>query len=234
MWGGDRDATATRIGVEVAAVTILGIIALLLFNPTLGPSGTVLVVVVLIGLDVVLILALLGAFPRIRAWWQDRRSRVRLNRDLFLVREMVRLISRTNDALYENRVGSLLYMTSLLTMPDQTLMNEVQRYAQALRGLVDMSQTRGPWTPNRFALLVRTVVTHFQLAESVLDRLYAVAANKEVTDNSLAVWESFREQYNQLRSDWQRLSDRMQATIHRDAQVRGAPARALQPLRVTR
>src|SRR5207247_7542446 len=43
MWIGDRDATATRIGIEVAAVAILAIIAVVIFNPSLGPSVTALV-----------------------------------------------------------------------------------------------------------------------------------------------------------------------------------------------
>src|SRR2546422_5717111 len=108
VWSGSQEGTATRIGVEVAAVAILAIIAVVVFNPSLGPSVTALVVVVLVALDAVTILALLGLFPRIRSWLHDRSSQRRLNRHPTLVPEMIRLVQRTQYALYENAIGSLL------------------------------------------------------------------------------------------------------------------------------
>src|SRR5438552_14549214 len=91
MWSGSQEGTATRIGVEVAAVAILAIIAFAVFNPSLGPSVTALVVAVLVALEVVTILALLGLFPKIRSWLQNREWQRRLNRHPTLVPEMVRL-----------------------------------------------------------------------------------------------------------------------------------------------
>src|SRR2546427_4923167 len=121
MWSGSQEGTATRIGVEVAAVAILAIIAVVVFNPSLGPSVTALVVVVIVALEVITILALLGLFPRIRSRLQDRGSQRRLNRHPTLVPEMIRLVQRTQYALYENSAGSLLNVSRIFTAPDEGL-----------------------------------------------------------------------------------------------------------------
>jgi len=234
MWIGDRDATATRIGIEVAAVAILAIIAVVIFNPSLGPSVTALVFVVLVALDVITILALLGLFPKIRSRLRDRRDQSRLNRNPMLVAEMVRLVQRTKDALYENRVGSLLSLARVFTQPDESLANEVQRYRRAFEGLVGISQVRGRWDRIRFALIVRNVVEHFGIIQSVLDRLYDTVAHAKVSEESVAMWETFRERYNQLRNDWQRLSDEMLSVVGLSAEVPGEPARSLSPIGIDR
>jgi len=234
MWSGSQEGTATRIGVEVAAVAILAIIAVLVFNPSLGPSVTAVVVVALVALEVTTILALLGLFTRIRSWLHDRRSERQLNRHPTLVPEMVRLVQRTRDTLYENRVGSLLNMARVLTETDGDLPNEVLRYERAFRGLLSMSQARGRWDRIRFATLMRSVVDHFGIVQSVLDRLYTIVAHAEVSEESVATWETFKERYNQLRNDWQRLSDEMLAVIGLSAEVPGEPARSLNPIGIDR
>jgi hypothetical protein len=233
VWSGGQDGT-TRIGVEVAVGGVLAVVAFLVVNPSLGPSVTAFVVIVIVALDVITILALLGMFPRIRSWWQDRRARRRLNRDPILVPEMGRLVQRTRDALYENSVGSLLNMSRVFTQPEETLPNEVLRYERAFRGLLQMSQTRAPWDRSRFATLVRSVVEHFGIVQSVLDRLYTIVARAKVSEESVANWETFRERYNQLRSDWKRLSDQMLAVVGLDATVPGEPARSLTPVAIDR
>src|SRR5438445_3006281 len=213
MWSGSQEGTPTRIGIEVASVAILAIIAVLIFNPSLGPSITALVVVVLVALVVVRLLALLGLFPRIRSWLHDRRSQKRLNRHPTLVPEMVRLVQRTQYALYENSVGTLLNVSRTLTAPDESLPNEVLRYRRAFQGLLQLSQTRTPWDRSRCATLVRSVVEHFWIAQAVLDRLYTIVAHAKVSEDSVATWETFKERYNQLRNEWQRLSNEMLAVM---------------------
>src|SRR6266581_4500533 len=234
MWSGSQEGTATRIGVEVAAVAILAIIAVVIFNPSLGPSVTALVVVVLVALDVITILALLGLFLGIRSWLHDRRSQWRLNRNPTLVPEMVRLVQRTGDILYGNGAGNLLNLTRVFTEPDENLPNEVRRYGRAFQGLSQLSQTRTPWDRSRFATLVRNVVEHFGIVQSVLDRLYTIVAHAKVSEESVAAWETFKERYNQLRNDWQRLSNEMLAVIGLDAGVPGEPARSLYPIGIDR
>ncbi len=201
---------------------------------SLGPSVTAFVVVVIVALDVITILALLGLFPRIRSWLRDRRDQSRLNRNPMLVAEMVRLVQRTKDALYENRVGSLLNLARVFTEPDESLPNEVQRYRRAFEGLVGMSQVRGRWDRIRFSLIVRNVVEHFGIVQSVLDRLYNIVAHAKVSEESVAMWETFRERYNQLRNDWQHLSDEMLSVVGLSAEVPGEPARSLNPIGIDR
>jgi hypothetical protein len=104
-------------------------------------------------------------------------------------------------------VGTLFNLAGVFTEPDKSLANEVQRYRRAFEGLVQMSQSRGRWDRSRFATLVRSVVEHFGITQSVVDRLYTIVARAKVSEESVANWETFRERYNQLRTDWQRLSD---------------------------
>jgi len=234
VWSGSQEGTATRIGIELAAVAILAIIAVLVFNPTLGAAVTALVVIVIIALEVILILALLGLFPRIRSWWQERRSQRRLNRSPMLVEEMRRLVRRTKDTLYENRVGSLLNLARTFTESDESLPNELLRYGRAFEGLVSLSNITSRWDRIRFTVLVRSVADHFGILQSVLDRAYPIVARAQVSEVSVATWETFREHYNQLRSDWQRLSGEMLKVIGLDAEVPGEPARSLTPIAIDR
>ena len=97
-----------------------------------------------------------------------------------------------------------------------------------------MSQTSTPWDRSRFATLVRSVVEHFGIAQSVLDRLYTIVAHAKVSEESVATWETFKERYNQLRNEWQRLSNEMLAVIGLDAGVPGEPARSLTPIAIDR
>src|SRR5438876_11637484 len=94
VWSGSQEGTATRIGVEVAAVAILAIIAVLVFNPSLGPFVTAVVVLALVVLEVITIFALLVLFSKIRSWWRDRRDETKLNRHQILVPAMVQLVQR--------------------------------------------------------------------------------------------------------------------------------------------
>ena len=229
-----EEGTATKIGIQVAAFAVLSVLAVLVFNPSLGPNVTAFVVTVIIALELLLILALLGAFPRIRTWLQDRRSRRILNRHPMLVPEMVRLVQRTQVALYENTAGSLLNVSRIFTGTDEPLPNEVLRYRRAFQGLLQMSQARTPWDTSRFSTLVRSVVEHFGIAQSVLDRLYPIVSHAQVSEESIATWETFKERYNQLRSEWQRLSNEMLAHVGLSAEIPGEPARSLTPIAIDR
>lgn len=233
VWGG-TEGSATRIGVEVASFTILAIVALSLFNPSLGPLLTAVSVAVLAGLDALVIMALLGLFPRIRNWRRDRKSKTTLNKHPTLIPEMVRLVQRTHYALYENATGNLRNISETFPSPDKSLANEVERYGQAFQGLVEMSQTQGRWDRGRFTTLVRSVVAHYAIADSVLDRLQNLVAPAAVSVKSVAVWENFKETYNKLRTDWQRLSDEMNALLGSGVHVPGSPAHSLHPASVAR
>src|SRR5438309_529361 len=138
MWGERQEGTTTRVGVEVAVGTVLGIIGLLLFNPLLGPFVSVLLALVLVGLDTVVILALLGVFPRVRSWWSDRRVRRRLNRHPTLVAEMVRLVQRTHDILYQNEYGTLVGVTRSITETASHVPDEAFRYGLTFQMVMDM------------------------------------------------------------------------------------------------
>lgn len=198
----------------------------------MGPVATGLVVAILLAFDSLFLLMLLGALPRFRDRVQERRSSRRISHDPLLLPELQRLAQQTKRALYENGQGTMLYLSRLFTAPDEALPNEILGHARLFEALRYLSETKSSWNRIHLVSVVRGIVDHFGVADSVLERVYRIVSRAEVDEASVAEWETFRERYNQLRGAWERYSEHMFGVIGLSASIPGQPARVLNPRRV--
>jgi hypothetical protein len=221
-----------RIGIEVFVLTFIAVAGLVFFNPTLGPVLTAITVAVLLVFDLLFLFALLGVLTRLKERVRDWRFAGRLRRDPVLVPDLRRLAQETKRVFYENAEGTMLYVTRMFTEPDASLRDEILERGRLFRHLLYLSETRARWERVRLVTVVRAIVEHFGVADSVLERLYRIVSRAEVDEPAVAQWETFRERYNQLRDAWKRYSERMFAVTGLSATIPGQPARSLNPSRV--
>ncbi len=191
--------------------------------------ASVLALVVLQALN----LAVLAGIPRRVSGWRTRRRQLRtLNRTSGLVADLARLAGETHRVIYDEKVNNLPALVGEIGgkgRPEWTnqFSREVRKLDSHYKVLRFIAEEQTRWERNPFLEFVRGIAEHFRFLDPVLDAFYEVAKEAPMSDNTLKNWESFKENYNQLRADWKAYFKRVPAAIGQHVELRGEPARSL-------
>ena len=232
-WGERRTVdTATyviAVGVAVAIANFL------ISVQGIEPLWRVLAISALVAVGVANFLVVLNFPGRFRDWRRKRRQVRALNGPSHLKPDLARLTEATAMLVYENRVGTLLYVARSIEgkagKPDH-IGPRVAAFGEHYQVIRDLGQWQKYWDSTPFVYFIRDAVAQFREIDSILDACYDLAQTVVIPPEIIKQWEVFKEQYNQLRLQWQGYFGRIAGAIGLTVNMLGSPARSLpQPAR---
>lgn len=234
---GDRTGSlATTVTISVVVGALIAIAILLLNFPGFDLSWRVTGIILLSVLASANLLALLGTPRRVREWRVERRFHKALNKTSRLVPDLQEMVSETDDLLYENRQGSLFNLATRITERSANLDDLDRRrlveyqfrvLAAEFKMMQELAESVKSWERLPFVYFVRRIGEHFQLVDPVMEICTDIGTFATLEHDILTSWESFKENYNQLRSRWGTYFRRVPGATGLHVQIKGEPARSM-------